>query len=65
MYAHRMAYELYVGPIPDGMCVLHRCDNPGCVNPEHLWLGTQLENVIDRDKKNRHVPRGPNKVYKP
>ena len=51
--AHRISYELYVGKIPDGLCCLHRCDNPACVRPDHLFLGTQDENVYDRDVKGR------------
>lgn len=51
--AHRAVYQVFEGEIPEGMCVLHRCDNPGCVNPNHLWLGTQLENIADRDRKGR------------
>ena len=55
--AHRYAYELWVGPIPTGMCVLHKCDNRGCCNPEHLFLGTQADNIHDMHRKGRG-PRG-------
>lgn len=49
--AHRAAWESFYGKIPDGMHCLHRCDNPGCIRPSHLFLGTPLDNVIDcRDK---------------
>ena len=52
--AHRVAWEIYRGPIPAGTDVLHRCDNPPCVNPEHLWLGSKRDNARDRVLKNRH-----------
>lgn len=51
--AHRVSYELYVKSIPKGLQVLHKCDVTFCVNPEHLFLGTQLENIKDRVNKNR------------
>ena len=50
-FAHRASYEFHVGPIPDGMQVLHDCDYPSCINPGHLYLGTPKENGLD--KKNR------------
>lgn len=51
--AHRRSYELYLGEIPSGMLVLHRCDNPPCVNPDHLFIGNALHNAQDRDMKKR------------
>lgn len=63
--AHRVTWLQAHGEIPDGMYVLHHCDNPGCVNIDHLFLGTNLDNVHDRDGKGRqhnmrktHCPRG-------
>lgn len=51
--AHRVSYIVHCGPIPDGMRVLHKCDTPACVNPDHLFLGTQNDNVQDAKVKGR------------
>ncbi len=53
--ANRFSYELYVGPVPDHLSVCHRCDNPICVNPDHLWLGTNDANTLDRVLKGRNA----------
>lgn len=56
--AHRFAWRLHKGPIPIGLCVLHRCDVPSCVNPEHLFVGTKADNNIDMIAKGRARKRG-------
>lgn len=58
--AHRWAYRTFVGPIPDGLWVLHHCDTPACVRPSHLFLGTHLDNMADMTAKGRGYkpPRG-------
>ena len=53
--AHRFAVEVSSGPIPPGECILHDCDNPPCCNPRHLWTGTDLDNIADRDAKGRQA----------
>ena len=54
--AHRVSWQLHKGDIPQDMHVLHRCDVPCCVNPDHLWLGTHAQNMLDRDDKGRRTP---------
>lgn len=60
MLATRVSYAEFVGPIPKGYSVLHRCDNPACINPKHLWVGTQSDNMQDMTLKGRGNPRGIN-----
>ena len=62
--AHRFSYELYKGIIPNKLFVLHKCDTPSCVNPDHLFLGTGYDNVQDCKNKNRRAnQRGENNPF--
>ncbi len=55
LHAHRVAWRLTFGAIPDGLCVCHHCDNPDCCNPYHLFLGSMADNMADRDAKGRQA----------
>lgn len=56
-YSHRIIWTGLNGPIPKGLCVLHKCDTPSCFNPAHLFLGTIAENNRDRDSKGRNASK--------
>jgi hypothetical protein len=59
--AHRFSYKLFFGDIPEKMLICHHCDYPSCVNPEHLFLGTHMDNAKDRENKNRGRYKKPDK----
>ena len=58
VYVHRLEWEKHFGPIPDGMNVCHHCDNPACYRIEHLFLGSQADNMNDMHRKKRHPGNG-------
>lgn len=62
-YAHRISYELKYGPVPSGLYVLHKCDTPSCINPDHLFIGRQVDNVKDMITKGRDNHARGSRIY--
>lgn len=60
--SHRWSFQFYRGPIPDGALVCHKCDNPRCVNPDHLFLGTYSDNLVDAIRKGRNAAPQPSRL---